>query len=54
MIADRFQEYSPDFKQGETTSDLVPINTIDKVPIAMFTVANDAICSAKEIAEPMK
>lgn len=35
-IEKRFQEYSPTYEQGDTQTDLIPLDSIDKVPIAMW------------------
>ena len=40
----RFQEYAPNYMQGERETDLIPIETIDKVPIAMLVGTADNTC----------
>lgn len=44
-IENRFQEWAPDYTTGgETQTDLIPIETIDKVPIAFIASTEDQIC----------
>ena len=40
--------------QGKTQTDLVPVETIDKVPIAMFTGTVDEMCSHSHALEYAK
>ena len=40
--------------QGKTQTDLVPVETIDKVPIAMFTGTIDEMCSHSHALEYAK
>ena len=44
FIEQRFQEWTPDYKIG-THTDLVPIDTISKVPIVMLAGTHDEVCS---------
>ncbi len=50
----RFQEYSPTFLDGDRETELVPYETIDKVPIAMLVGADDAYCTAAQANETME
>ena len=44
-IQNRFQEFAPDYiKGGEKITPLIPIETIDKVPIAYIASTLDQIC----------
>ena len=43
-VVDRFQEFASDWLSGETITDLVPIENIKQVPIAMFTATEDWTC----------
>ena len=36
FLQQRFQEYSPTYRNGDVLTDLIPIESIDKVPIAMI------------------
>jgi len=47
-IEKRFQEYSPTYQQGDTQTDLIPLHTIDKVPIAMWVGTEDTLCDAAQ------
>lgn len=44
----RYQEYAPDYMQGETITDLIPIWTIDTVPISMWSGMRDTVCSHQQ------
>lgn len=46
-IVERFQEYAPRYNQGETITDLIPLDSIDKVPVTMWSGMQDQICSHK-------
>ena len=41
----RFQEYADNWDEGEYETDLVRVEDIDKVPIALFIAPNDATCT---------
>ena len=43
-IEHRFQEYSPTYEEGDTITDLIPLDSIDKVPIAAWVGAIDDLC----------
>jgi len=43
-IEKRFQEYSPTYEQGDTITPLIPLDSIDKVPIAMWVGSDDSLC----------
>ena len=43
-IVDRFQEFATNWENGEYITDLVPIENIKQVPIAMFTATDDQTC----------
>lgn len=47
-IEKRFQEYSPTYEQGDTQTDLIPLDSIDKVPIAMWVGTKDTLCDAEQ------
>ena len=44
----RFQEYAPKYLEGEKEAALIPLESIDKVPVAMVIGAKDALCTLKE------
>ena len=50
-IEKRFQEYSPTYEQGDTQTDLIPLDTIDKVPIAMWVGEADQLCDLTQAEE---
>lgn len=50
-IQDRFQEFAPDYAEGKMQTDLVPVESINKVPIAMFTGTLDEVCPHKQAVE---
>ena len=54
MLTGRFQEFASDWQHGEMITNLVPIDTIDIVPIAMFVVSNDDICPPESIVQQMR
>lgn len=41
---DRFQEYAPNYLSGEREAELIPLDSIDKVPIAMLSGTVDWTC----------
>jgi len=43
-IQNRFQEFAPDYIKGDVITPLIPIETIDKVPIAFIASTLDQIC----------
>ena len=47
-IEQRFQEYSPTYEQGDTQTTEIPLNSIDKVPIAMWVGEADKLCDLKQ------
>lgn len=47
-IEGRFQEYSPTYEQGDTQTPLIPLDSIDKVPIAMWVGADDNLCNKEQ------
>ena len=49
-LVNRFQEYATDF-ENERETDLVPIETIDKVPIAMIVGEKDTTCTLERAEE---
>lgn len=46
-LMQRFQEWAPKFQEGETTTKEIPLDSIDKVPVAMIAAANDETCPYK-------
>ena len=44
QVMQRLQEYSEDWADGVYETDLVRIEDINKVPIALFIAPNDVIC----------
>ena len=47
-IEKRFQEYSPTYELGDTQTALIPLDSINKVPIAMFVGKDDHLCDAEQ------
>ena len=41
----RFQEYAPDYEQGQVTAGLIDLSSIDKVPVSMLVGTEDQTCS---------
>ena len=41
---DRFQEYAPNYMQGERETALIDIGSIDKIPISMLVGTADETC----------
>ena len=39
----RFQEYAPNYMDGEEKTDLIPIHLIDKVPLWFFVAKQDEV-----------
>ena len=50
-IEKRFQEYSPTYEQGDTITELIPLDTIDKVPISMYVGEADHTCPLDQAEE---
>ena len=51
---DRFQEYAPNYTDGDRITELIPIDTISQVPIAMLAGTRDNTCTievAREAAD---
>lgn len=44
FIQNRFQEWAPNYTTGEVIAPLIPIESIDKVPISMIASTRDQIC----------
>lgn len=44
-VENRFQEFSPNYSQGETTTDLIDLSKLDKVPITVWSGFQDGECS---------
>lgn len=44
FIQQRFQEFAPNYLEGETQAALIPLDSIDKVPIAMIAGTEDPTC----------
>ena len=53
FLQQRFQEFAPDYQKGIVLTDLIPIESIDKVPIAMIASTEDPTCPYKT-AEHMR
>ena len=43
-MQNRFQEFAPDYAKGDKETDLVPVESINKVPIAMNVGTWDEVC----------
>ena len=43
-IEKRFQEYSPTYENGDKQTALIPLDSIDKIPIAMWVGGQDNLC----------
>jgi len=41
---DRFQEFAPNWLDGEEQMPLVDVSQIKNVPMAFFTATNDQVC----------
>ena len=41
---DRFQEFAPNYSEGERETALIDLASIDKVPISMFVGTADGTC----------
>ena len=50
----RFQEYAPNYLKGEKETALIPIGTIDKVPISMLVGKKDDLCSLEQAKKTAK
>lgn len=44
QVTDRFQEYAPNYNTGHKITDLIPMDTIDTVPITMYSGLLDGCC----------
>ena len=53
-LENRFQEFAPNFKDGQKVMPLVDISTIDKVPVAMWVGEADDLCSYDHALEIQK
>ena len=42
---DRFQEYAPDWQQGQRHMPLIDLTKIEKVPISMIVATEDTFCT---------
>ena len=43
-LENRFQEYAPNFMEGETKTPLLDLSSIEAPPIAMFSGSKDVTC----------
>mmetsp|Transcript_1287 Transcript_1287/g.1734 ORF Transcript_1287/g.1734 Transcript_1287/m.1734 type:complete len:181 (+) Transcript_1287:276-818(+) len=43
-LTDRFQEFAPDWLDGQETMPLVDVSQIKQVPMAFFTATRDQVC----------
>ena len=46
-LTDRFQEYAPNWLDGETETDLVEMSNIKQVPMTFFVGTHDEVCMHK-------
>ena len=44
----RFQERSPNYREGETITELIPLDSIDTVPVALLVAKNDMSCTHEQ------
>ena len=44
-ILERFQEYAPNWNEGEKETELVDVSKIDKIPMAFFIATDDTLCT---------
>lgn len=47
FVQQRFQEFAPKYQEGEVITPLIPIESIDKVPIALISGTEDPTCPYK-------
>jgi len=52
-LQQRFQEFAPDYAKGVVQTELIPIESIDKVPVSMIASSLDPTCPYK-VAEHMR
>ena len=53
FLQQRFQEFAPNYQKGVVHTDLIPIESIDQVPVAMIASTEDPTCPYKT-AEHMR
>ena len=53
-VMDRMQEYADKWQSGKYEMPLVPVETIDKVPIAMFIGSKDTTCPLQQALDHSK
>lgn len=50
-IEKRFQEYAPDYNEGEVDAELIDISEISHVPVTIWSGLLDATCSHRQALE---